>query len=253
MRNMNSIGINLEPWIKKGLLKVHAVRPTAYSLEMHLSMMLKLIREFKPSVMAVDPISNLYPIGDDIQVRSMLMRLIDFAKSLQITGLFTNLSNDTDYGSYAFEPTETHVSSLMDAWLILKNVEGNGERNRAFSIIKVRGMPHSNQLREFVLSDKGIQLLDVYKGSEGVFFGSARITQESRETIDRLHKNEEIERKKRELESKRKLMENEIAVLRERYARDEEEITVLIGQDISRRKAAEKTKKAIATQRQVDR
>ena len=253
MRNMNSIGINLEPWIKKGLLKVHAVRPTAYSLEMHLSMMLKLIREFKPNVMAVDPISNLYPIGDDIQVRSMLMRLIDFAKSLQITGLFTNLSNDTDYGSYAFEPTETHVSSLMDAWLILKNVEGNGERNRAFSIIKVRGMPHSNQLREFVLSDKGIQLLDVYKGSEGVLFGSARITQESRETIDRLHKNEEIERKKRELESKRKLMENEIAVLRERYARDEEEITVLIGQDISRRKAAEKTKKAIATQRQVDR
>jgi circadian clock protein KaiC len=253
MRNMKSIGINLEPWVKKGLLKVHAVRPTAYSLEMHLSLMLKLIGEFKPSVVAVDPISNLYPIGDDIQVRSMLMRLIDFAKSLQITGLFTNLSNDTDYGSYAFEPTEMHVSSLMDAWLILKNVEGNGERNRAFSIIKVRGMPHSNQLREFVLSEKGIQLLDVYKGSEGVFFGSARMTQESRETIDRLHKNEEIERKKRELESKRKIMENEIAALRERYARDEEEITVLIRQDISRKKAAEKTEKEIATQRQVDR
>ena len=94
MRNMKSIGMNLEPWVKKGLLKFHAVRPTAYSLEMHLSMMLKLIEEFKPRVVAVDPISNLYPIGDDIQVRSMLMRLIDFAKSLQITGFFTNLSND---------------------------------------------------------------------------------------------------------------------------------------------------------------
>ena len=253
MRNMLSIGINLEPWVKSGLLKFHAVRPTAYSLEMHLSVMLKLIGEFRPRVVAVDPISNLYPIGDDIQVRSMLMRLIDFAKSLQITGFFTSLSNDADTGAYSIEPTEMHVSSLMDAWLILKNVEGNGERNRAFSIIKVRGIAHSNQLREFVLSKDGIQLLDVYKGREGVLFGSARMAQESSEIIDRLNKNEEIERKKRELESKRKLMENGIAVLKEQYARDEEEMKILIGQDISREKAAEQTKKEIATQRQVDR
>jgi circadian clock protein KaiC len=253
MRNMRSIGIDLEPWVKKGLLKCHAVRPTAYSLEMHLSIMLKLIGEFKPRVVAVDPISNLYPIGDDIQVRSMLMRLIDFAKSLQITGLFTNLSNDANSGTYTFEPTEMHVSSLMDAWLILKNVEGNGERNRAFSIIKARGMAHSNQLREFVLSDKGIQLLDVYKGSEGVFFGSARMAQESGEIDERLRKNEEIERKKREIESKRKLMEIEIEILKEKYAREEVDMKILIGQDISREKAEAKTTKEIATQRQIDR
>jgi circadian clock protein KaiC len=253
LRNMKSIGVNLEPWVKSGLLKFHAVRPTAYSLEMHLSVMLKLIGEFKPGVVAVDPISNLYPIGDDIQVRSMLMRLIDFAKSLQITGLFTSLSNDVDAGAYTVEPTEIHVSSLMDAWLILKNVEGNGERNRAFSIIKVRGMAHSNQLREFILSDKGIQLMDVYKGSEGVLFGSARMAQEGSEIDDRLHKNEEIERKKRELESRRKLMENEIALIRERFAREEDEMKILIGQDISREKATAKTKKEIATQRHVDR
>ncbi len=253
MRNMVSIGINLEPWTKSGLLKFHAVRPTAYSLEMHLSVMLKLIGEFKPRVVAVDPISNLYPIGDDIQVRSMLMRLIDFAKSLQITGFFTSLTNDVETGTYGFEPTEMHVSSLMDAWLILKNVEGNGERNRAFSIIKVRGMAHSNQLREFVLSKDGIQLLDVYKGREGVLFGSSRMAQESSETIDRLNKSEEIERKKRELESKRKLMENGIALLKEQYAREEEEMKILIRQDISREKAAEQTKKEIAIQRQVDR
>jgi len=253
MRNMVSIGVNLEPWVKSGLLKFHAVRPTAYSLEMHLSVMLKLIGEFKPRVVAVDPISNLYPIGDDIQVRSMLMRLIDFAKSLQITGLFTNLSNDVNAGAYVIEPTEMHVSSLMDAWLILKNVEGNGERNRAFSVIKARGMAHSNQFREFVLSDKGIQLLDVYKGSEGVLFGSARLAQESRETVDRLRKSEEIERKERELESKRRTMENEIAVLKERYAREEDEMKILIGQDISSEKAIERTTKEIATQRQVDR
>ncbi|MDD1689634.1 MAG: circadian clock protein KaiC [Methanoregula sp.] len=253
MRNMLSIGINLEPWVKTGLLKFHAVRPTAYSLEMHLSVMLKLIGEFKPQVLAVDPISNLYPIGDDIQVRSMLMRLIDFAKSLQITGFFTSLSNDVDVGTYGFEPTEMHVSSLMDAWLILKNVEGNGERNRAFSIIKVRGMGHSNQLREFILSKEGIQLLDVYKGKEGVLFGSARMAQESSETIERLNKSEEIARKKRELESKRKLMVNGIALLQDQYAREEEEMKILIGQDISREKAAEQIKKEIAAQRQVDR
>jgi circadian clock protein KaiC len=253
MRNMRSIGIDLGPLVKKGLLKFHAVRPTAYSLEMHLSMMLKLIGEFKPDVIAIDPISNLYPIGDDIQVRSMLMRLIDYTKSLQVTGIFTNLSSDTSSEAYALEPTEMHVSSLMDAWLVLKNVEGNGERNRAFSIIKSRGMAHSNQLREFVLSDKGIQLLDLYKGSEGVLFGSARMAQEGREVADKLRKNEEIERKKRELESKKKLMGNEIAVLKERFAREEDEIKILIDQDITREKETAKTVRDISTQRRVDR
>jgi len=183
----------------------------------------------------------------------MLMRLIDFAKSLQITGFFTSLSNDVDSGTFGIEPTEMHVSSLMDAWLILKNVEGNGERNRAFSVIKVRGVAHSNQLREFVLSAQGIQLLDVYKGREGVLYGSARMAQESSEIIGQLTRSEEIERKKRDLESKRRLMENGIAVLKEQYARDEEEMKILIRQDISREKVAEQTKKKIAVQRQVGR
>jgi circadian clock protein KaiC len=219
---------------------------------MHLSMMLKLINEFKPAMLAVDPISNLYPIGDDIQVRSMLMRLIDYAKSLQITGLFTNLSNDAETGMYSLEPTELHVSSLMDVWLILKNVEGNGERNRIFSIIKARGMAHSNQLREFVLSDRGIQLLDLYKGTEGVLFGSARMAQESREAGERIRRNEEITRKKRELEDKKTLMENEISLIRAKFAREEDEIKVLIGQDVSRRKASENVMKEMAVQRKAD-
>lgn len=252
IRNMKSIGMDLEPWVKKGILTFHAVRPTAYSLEMHLSMMLKLIDEFKPDVLAVDPISNLYPIGDDIQVRSMLMRLIDYAKSLQITGLFTNLSNDAETGAYSLEPTEMHVSSLMDVWLILKNVEGNGERNRIFSIIKARGMAHSNQLREFILSDEGIQLLDLYKGTEGVLFGSARMAQESREAGEWLRRNEETERKKRELEDKKRVMENKIALLKAKFAREEDEIKVIIGQDVSREKTAANVMKEIAVQRKVD-
>jgi circadian clock protein KaiC len=252
-RNMKSIGMDFDPLVKKGLVKFHAVRPTAYSLEMHLSMMLKLIDGFQPRVLAVDPISNLYPVGDDIQVRSMLMRLIDYTKSLQITGLFTNLSYDIESGAYALEPTQMHVSSLMDAWLILKNVEGNGERNRAFSIIKARGMAHSNQIREFVLSGKGIQLLDVYKGTGGVLFGSAQMAQEQREAAERLWKNEEIERKQRELDSRRKMMETEITLLRQKFARDEEEMKILIGQDVSRQKETIKAMKEIATQRREDR
>jgi circadian clock protein KaiC len=253
IRNMKSIGMNFEPWIKKGLLRFHAVRPTAYSLEMHLSMMLKLIDDFKPRVIAVDPISNLYPIGDDMQVRSMMMRLIDYAKSKQITGMFTNLSNDAEASTYALEPTQMAVSSLMDAWLILKNIEGNGERNRVFSIIKSRGMAHSNQIREFVLSDKGIELLDMYKGTEGVLFGSARMAQESREVSDRILKNEEIERKQRELDSKKLVMENEIVLLKAKFAREEDEMRTVIGQDVYREKASETAMKEIAVQRKADR
>ena len=252
-RNMRSIGIDLEPWVKKGLLKFHAVRPTAYSLEMHLSMMIRLIEESAPQVIAVDPISNLYPVGDDIQVRSMLMRLIDHAKSLQITALFTNLSADEATNAYALEATQMHVSSLMDTWLILKNVEGNGERNRAFSIAKARGLAHSNQIREFVLSGKGIQLVDVYRGSEGVLFGSARIAQEGRETANRVLRNEEIEGRQRELDRKRRIMENEIEMLKEKFARDEDEIRIQIENDVSREKAIENGEKAIRIQRHADR
>jgi circadian clock protein KaiC len=248
-RNMRSIGIDLEKWVKKGLLKFHAVRPTAYSLEMHLSMMIKLIEDFEPQVIAVDPISNLYPIGDDIQVRSMLMRLIDQAKSYQITALFTNLSADETTNAYALEATQIHVSSLMDTWLILKNIEGNGERNRAFSIAKARGLSHSNQLREFILNEQGIRLLDLYKGSEGVLFGSARSAQESREAARRVIRNEEIERRQRELDRKKRIMENEIAMLKEKFGRDEDEIRILIQQDLSREKAVEQGQKDLAVLR----
>jgi circadian clock protein KaiC len=251
-RNMRSIGLNLGQWVKKGLLKFHAVRPTAYSLEMHLSMMIKFIEEYEPQVVVVDPISNLYPVGDDIQVRSMLMRLIDYAKSSQITGLFTNLSADEVSNAYALEATHLHVSSLMDTWMILKHIEGNGERNRVFSIVKARGIAHSNQLREFILTSQGIQLLDLYKGSAGVFFGSARVAQENREAASRVIRNEEIERKQRELDRKKRIMENEIAMLKDKFARDEDEIRILIEQDLSREKSVEQGQKDLAVLRKAE-
>jgi circadian clock protein KaiC len=248
MRNMKSIGIDLEPWVKKGLLKFYAVRPTAYSIEMHLSMMLKLFEEFRPRVVAVDPISNLYPVGDDIQVRSMLMRLIDYAKTLQITGLFTNLSSKSG-GTYAIESTDAHVSSLMDAWLVLKNVEGNGERNRAFMIVKSRGMAHSNQLSEFVLSARGIDILPVSTGSGGILFGSSRLAQADREKADLLTRSQETERKRREIAAKRRQMETEIAMIREKFDREEAELEILIGQEEKRATLSSAADETIAAQR----
>ncbi len=252
IRNMGSIGFDLGRWVKDGLLRFNAVRPTAYSLEMHLAMILRMLREFQPEVMVMDPISNLYPVGDDMQVRSVLMRLIDYAKAGGITGFFTSLTSDPGSSAYGLEPTSMHVSSLMDTWLILKNVEGNGERNRAFSIVKSRGMAHSNQLREFMLSDSGIDLLDVYRGSEGVLFGSARIAQEVRERAAKGAREEEIGRQKRDLERKRKIMEAEIEAIRGRFAREEEEAEVRIGQGVGREENIAEERQEMARLRRAD-
>ncbi|HUK38326.1 MAG TPA: circadian clock protein KaiC [Methanomicrobiales archaeon] len=252
IRNMGSIGMDLERWVEKGLLRFSATRPTAYSLEMHLAMILKMLRDFRPDVMVIDPISNLYPVGDDIQVRSVLMRLIDHAKTEGITGFFTSLTHDPGSSAYGLEPTAMHVSSLMDTWLILKNVEGNGERNRAFSIIKSRGMAHSNQLREFVLSDTGIDLVDIYPGSGGVLFGSARIAQEIREKAAKGAREEEIGRQKRDLERKRKIMEAEIEAIRERFAREEEEAGIQIGQGVGREELLDEDRQEMSRSRRAD-
>jgi circadian clock protein KaiC len=140
----------------------------------------------------------------------------------------------------------------MDTWIILKNIEGNGERNRTFSIIKARGIAHSNQLREFLLTSKGIQLLDLYKGTEGVLFGSARVAQENREAARRVFRNEEIERRQRELDRKKRIMENEIVMLKEKFARDEDEIRILIEQDLSREKVVEQSQEELAVLRKAE-
>ena len=171
IRNMRSIGIDLQPWVDKGLLKFHATRPTLYGLETHLVTIHKLINEFQPDVVIFDPISNLITVGNSNEVKSMLTRLIDFLKSKQITTLSTSLTImghiETDIG----------VSSLMDTWIDLKSVETNGERNRTIDIVKTRGMYHSNQVREFKLSNEGIKLVDLYLGPSGMLTGSARVSQ----------------------------------------------------------------------------
>ncbi len=161
IRNMRSLGIDLEPWEKKGLLRFAAARPTLFGLERHLVTIHKAIGEFKPTAVVVDPISNLMTSASSLEVKSMLTRLIDYLKGKQITAFCTDLTT----AASDLEQTEVGISSLMDTWLLLKTIEEKGERNRGLYILKSRGMAHSNQIREFILSDQGIQLLDVYTGA----------------------------------------------------------------------------------------
>jgi circadian clock protein KaiC len=210
VRNMRSIGINLEPWIKKGLLLFHTVRPTLYGLERHLATMHGIIRQFKPAVVFVDPISNMISAGTVNEIKSTLMRLIDFLKKNKITAMFTSLTSGTDY----LEHTDVGISSLMDTWLVLRDIEIEGERNRGLYVLKSRGMAHSNQIREFLLTDRGIDLVDVYLGPAGVLTGSARAAQEAKEKIEQVARQQDIARRKRAIAGKREALEMQIAALR---------------------------------------
>ena len=174
-RNMRSLGIDLEPWMRRDLLRVHAQRPTALGLEAHLVAMHRLIDDWQPRVVVVDPVTNMIAVGSEVEVKAMLARLIDFMKLRQITALFTSLTE----GGAAAERTDLGVSSLMDVWMLVGNLEANGERNRAIQIVKARGMAHSNQVREFVMTDRGIALVDVSRRADGsVAIGSARGAQQ---------------------------------------------------------------------------
>jgi circadian clock protein KaiC len=175
VRNMRSIGIDLEPLMKRDLLRIHAQRPTALGLEAHLVAMHRLIDDWQPRVVVVDPVTNMIAVGSEIEVKAMLARLIDFMKLRQITALFTSLTE----GGRAAERTDLGVSSLMDVWMVVGNLETNGERNRTLQIVKARGMAHSNQVREFVMTDRGIALVDVSRRADGsVAIGSARSAQQ---------------------------------------------------------------------------
>jgi len=169
-RNLRSIGLDLEPCLRKGLLQIHAARPTTSGLEGHLSAMHRLVEEKKPRVVVVDPISNLISVGTSVEVKAMLARLIDFMKVRQVTALFTSLTVDEGHP----EGTDIGISSFMDTWLVLRNMDRNGERIRTLDVLKSRGMPHSNQVREFLLTSQGLKLLDVVRDQGRVLIGSAR-------------------------------------------------------------------------------
>ncbi len=210
MRNLRSIGIDLQTWEKKGLLQFSAGRATGTGLEGHLVNVLKVIDDVKPRVVVMDPITTLITVGTQQDVKTTLTRLIDHLKSAHITSLMTSL---TSGGNSSLEETEVGISSLADTWLLLRDIELGGERNRGLYILKSRGMAHSNQVREFLITDKGVDLLDVYVGPGGVLTGSARVAQEAREKESDVTHHQEMQRQKRQVEAKRKAIEAQIASL----------------------------------------
>ena len=251
VRNMRSINIDLAPWVKKGLLTIHSSRPTLQGLEQHLVMMHDLVRAFRPTVVAVDPISNLTMAHDDAEVKPTLMRLTDFLKKEQITAVFTGLTSGGDATS-ALEDSQLGVSSLMDTWLMLRNVEFSGERNRTIFVRKSRGMAHSNQVREFVLSGDGIALVDVYLGGDRVLTGSARIAQEAREREAAVLRSEDHKRRLRQLASKRTAIAAQIAALQAEAEADTEEVHLAMAQESLQAVTSQKTTDAMSHQRGGD-
>jgi len=230
MRNMRSIGLDLEPWVTTGLLQIHASRPTLTGLEQHLVAMHETVQSFRPAVVVVDPISNLTFERSESEVKPTLMRLIDFLKQQEITSLFTSLTTGGNATS-ALEDSQVSVSSLMDAWLLLRNVESNGERNRTLNVLKARGMSHSNQVREFVLSGDGITLVDVYVGADRVLTGAARVAQAAHEQAAADLRREDHDRKLRRLASRRRVLDAQIAALTAESEAEEAEVTFAIAQE----------------------
>jgi circadian clock protein KaiC len=247
-RNMRSIGIDLSRWDRTGHLHVHATRPSFSGLEEHLIAMHRLAHEIRPKIIVIDPISNLTEVGNPLEVKSMLGRLIDYYKSNKITTFFTSLliqgANE--------DASREGISSLMDTWIQLKDLESNGEHNRGLLVLKSRGMSHSNQVREFLLTDKEIRLLNVSLSSGVVLMGSSRAAQAAQEEMDAVRRREEIDRRKWLIERKRREKDARIASLEEEFATAEEDLTSGIMMEEKQGKASRETRKELAKLRKAD-
>jgi circadian clock protein KaiC len=222
VRNMRSVGIDLQPHIKSGLLKFEAARPSLYGFEMHLARMHRDIEQFKPAAIVVDPISAFR--GPSTEIHATLVRLADICKTRGITVVFTSLSAVDEQMS----ESERSVSSLMDTWISLRDIEADGERNRILYLLKSRGMSHSKQIREYELSDDGIHLTEPYLGPEGVVTGAARMAQEAREREAEHERLELTEQRTRQIARKRDALERQIAEMRAALDAEEDEVSKLI-------------------------
>jgi circadian clock protein KaiC len=248
IRNMRSIGLELEPWVKKNLLSIHASRPNFHGLEMHLATIHKLIQKFKPQVVVLDPIGGLIAAGSRRDAKTMLIRLIDFLKLGRITAFLTNLTS----GGAALESTEVEISSLVDTWLLNRDIELGGERNRAMYVLKSRGMSHSNQLREFLLTDRGFELLDAYVGPEGTLTGSSRLSQEAGEKTTALARQQEANERERSRKRKREAFEARIIALRKEFEAEEKQAERLATQAVAREKVIAESREVIGRRRHAD-
>ncbi|HEY7539883.1 MAG TPA: circadian clock protein KaiC [Methylomirabilota bacterium] len=248
VRNMRSIGLDLQPWIDRGLLEYHAARPALHGLEMHLSQMYRAITRFRPAVVILDPVSSLLSVAATADVRATLTRLVDLLKMRGITALMTSLSP----GKSDLEHTDVEISSIVDTWLLLVTLESNGERNRGIYVLKSRGMGHSNQIREFLLTDHGIELVDVYAGASGVLTGSARLTQQAQERAAEVAQRQEIERKERTLARLRTALEAELASLRAKFEAQQVDLATGIEEERARIARLRDDQKSIAEKRHAD-
>src|SRR3984957_5852808 len=230
VRNMRSIGIDLQKWVDKKLLRFSARRPSLYGLETHLATMYRDVSDFDPAAVVIDPLSALLSGGAAGDVHSMVLRLVDFLKANGITALFTNLG----VGAGENAATEVQISSLMDVWLLLYNRESNGEHNRQLYLLKSRGMAHSNQVREFILSSDGIKLRPAYVGPEGVLTGSARLAQEAKDEASVLVRQQEMERRSRGVERKRREIAAQIEILKAQLASEDAEADLLDREGVAR-------------------
>ncbi|HLJ45418.1 MAG TPA: circadian clock protein KaiC [Bryobacteraceae bacterium] len=233
IRNMRSIGLDLGRWVEKGLLRIEATRPSAFGLEMHLVRMHHLLAKYNPRVVVLDPISGLLPGGSTHDVSALVLRMVDFIKDRGATAMFTALSDEDNLQS-----TSLSISSLVDTWILLRNIDVNGERNRVLYVLKSRGMPHSNQIREFLLTSEGVQLRDVYIGPGGVLTGSARLAREAEERREEARIVQESRR--REIETKALLLsvDAKIAALAAERTARERELAALEVDEKARKQAA---------------
>ena len=247
VRNMRSIGIDLQKHMDSGLLQIRASRPTLHGLESHLVAIHKQVKRFKPHTVILDPITNLTTVGTLAEVKSMLIRLLDFLQNEGITVMFTALVLEEE----RLARTHEGISSIVDAWLLVRDIEGNGERNRAMYIMKSRGMNHSNQVREFIITDHGIELVDVYLGPDGILVGSSRESQQLIEATSVQLRHHALGQKNRELERKRKVLESKIAALREEFESMQDELNKTFVEDELRTQIMGRNRQALTQKRNV--
>jgi circadian clock protein KaiC len=243
VRNMRSIGLDLKPRVEAGLLRFEAARPSLFGLEMHLARMYREIEEFEPAAVVLDPISALR--GESGDVHSMLLRIIDLLKSRGITAFLTNLLSSDG----KLDTADAGVSSLMDTWISLVQMESNGERNRGMYVLKSRGMNHSNQIREYQLTSKGVKLIEAYLGSAGVLTGSARIAQEAIDEASALRRRQDSERRGRDGQRKRAALERQISEMRAALEAEEEETRQALDNDAELERRIQAERRAMALQR----
>ncbi|ODM41437.1 circadian clock protein KaiC [Cereibacter johrii] len=223
VRNMRSLGLDLGRWRDADLLRFMATRPTFYSLEMHLAVILREVMRFEPSVVVLDPISAFTESGDRLEVQSMLLRIVDFLKNRGITGIFTHLAHSQNEAT-----TDAGLSSLMDGWVLMLNREVNGEFNRELYLLKARGMAHSNQVREFRMSDRGISLLPPHLGEGGALTGTARRAEEARLRRAEVERKTELRRLQQQIEQRRRRARAQIEALEAELQAEEIALQALV-------------------------